>query len=132
MFTDEYGNVRMWVQAAAVMVVVAVIAAAIFGVVTYIKDSGSTTALVQTKQMEWSDNAWIYYFVLSNGVDQRVTYSAWQAAQPEKSYSTYTSQPGTPPEEEEATNPDETDPDTQYSVPETSIEEASDPISEGE
>jgi uncharacterized membrane protein len=125
---------RMWVQAITVMAVAVVLAGAVFGVVVWVRDSGTPSALVQSKQMERFGNAWVYYFIL-NGVNQRVTYTAWNAAQPGTSYASYSSSSRTTPvEDEEATDPDITETDTQYSIPETSVDDAAadDTVSDGE
>jgi hypothetical protein len=116
-FVDDYG-VRPWVMVTAVVTAVLVVVGGLIGGL-YAAGAFSappSTAQVQYKDTEWVNDALIYYLVFANGQQQRVTYGAWQGAQPGYSYAPL---PGTSTgnvADEDAEDPDITDPDTQYEI----------------
>lgn len=118
LFPDDYG-VRPWVPIGVVLAFLCALAGGLVASGAF--DSVPATAQVQSKQEGWENGELIYWLLLNNGIQQRVTYSAWNSAQPGYSYASYSSTPGEDPESEEAEDPDISDTDTQYSIPETSV-----------
>lgn len=132
LFADEYGT-RPWVLITVVVAIVLLVTGGILaaGAAGLLDDSSSPdTALVLSKQTGWQDGQMVYYMVLGNGIRQRVGYTAWNSAQPGRSYSSYTARPGANPlDEEELDAPSITRVSTQYSIPQSSVRSAARPVS---
>lgn len=128
MFTDDYGRVRWLAVGAVAAAIVCAVSLALWAVNA---STSPASALVASKQTQWDDDTMIYFLLLDNGVRQRVSCSQWESAQPGSSYSTYSSAAeDEDPAGQAVSDPDITDPDTQYNIPQSSVAAASSTVTD--